>query len=179
MAELATIARPYAQAAFRYAQKHERTQAWSEMLDFAAEVVRQPAVAPYLEDPRVGGERLMQLFAHVAEGRFDAPFENFLRTLVEQGRVGLLPEVSALFEAARRQVENRLKVHVVSAYQVKNEHKKLLTEALEKRYGKAVELTSEIDKSLIGGLVIRAGDSVIDASVTGGLQQLASGLSHS
>ena len=179
MAELTTIARPYALAAFNYARQTTRLAEWSEMLGFAGEVVSQPAFARYLDDPELGRERLAHLLFEIGGERFDDSVKNLLRTMAENGRLGALPLVSEQFDRMRDQAEGLADVEVVSAYAVNATQKKTLAAALEKRLGKQVKLSTRIDKSLIGGLLIRIGDEVIDASVSGGLKQLANELQHS
>jgi F-type H+-transporting ATPase subunit delta len=176
MAELTTIARPYAVAAFDFARKSDRLAQWSEMLHFAAEVVGQPTFAAHLDDPKLGRDKLARLLYEVGGERFDVHGRNFLRAMAEHDRLGLIPLVAKLFDRLRDEAEQRADVEVVSAYAVNATQKRTLAQALEKRLGKAVNLTTRIDKSLIGGLVIRVGDEVIDASLQGGLNQLATTL---
>lgn len=176
MAEPTTIARPYAAAAFDFAHKAGRLAEWSEMLHFAAEVVAQPTFAARLDDPRLGRNNLARLLFEVGGERFDAHSRNFLRTMADNDRLAQVPMVANLFDRLRDEVEQKADVEVVSAYAVNATQKRKLVEALEKRLGKAVNLTTTIDKSLIGGLVIRVGDEVIDASLQSGLNQLATAL---
>ena len=179
MAELTTIARPYALAAFNYAKQANRLAEWSEMLGFAGGVVSQPAFGRHMDDPKLAGERLADLLFEIDAEHFDEPVKNLLRTMAENGRLGTLPLVSEQFDRMRDQAEGLADVEVISAYAVNAAQKKTLTAALEKRLGKHIKLSTRIDKSLIGGLLIRIGDEVIDASVSGGLKQLASELQHS
>lgn len=179
MAELVTLARPYANAAFGHAKKAGTLADWSAALQVAAQVVADQKVQRLIDDPHVGGDQLCQLLFEVGGEQFSAPFQNFLRTMVENGRLSLLPEVSRLYQALFDQQENRVQVELISAYAVKNDQERNIAAALESRFGKSVELHTRIDKSLIGGAIIRVGDEVIDGSISGGLKQLATQLHSS
>ncbi len=179
MAELATLARPYAQAAYNFAQKSDSLPQWSDALHTAASVTADASFSGLIGDPRLSNDKLCQLLVEIGGDGFTDHIKNFLGTIVENGRLKLLPEVAQEFDKLRNIAENRIEVEVVSAYVVKKDQQTLLIAALEKRFGKQVVLTTRTDKSLIGGLIIRAGDEVIDGSVLGGLNQLATQLHHS
>lgn len=167
-----TLARPYARAAFEAAHEGDQLERWSENLELAAAIATAPEVHDLAGNPRVDREQVLSLFEDIGGERFDEPFGNFLRTLAINGRLELLPEIAAQFEHHRREAEKRIKVHVVSAMAMSDEETRKLGERLEARFGREVELDVEIDESLIGGAVIRAGDEVIDGSVRGRLEQL-------
>lgn len=179
MAELVTLARPYAQAAFDYARKAGKLSQWSAALRTAADIAADPKFSSLIDDPRFGNEQLQQLLFDIGGDEFPRDVQNFLRTMIENDRLPLLPQVSQLYNELYNSEQNRVEVEVVSAYAVKKDQQRQLTEALEKRYGKSVELHTRIDKSLIGGAIIRVGDEVLDGSVTGGLKQLANQLHSS
>lgn len=179
MAELATLARPYAQAAFNFARKADTLEQWSSALGEAAEICADEKFAALIGDPRVDGDRLCELLFDIGGERFSDENRRFLGTLVENGRLALLPEVSRLYTELYNEQQNRVKVEVVSAYAVKKAQQKLLQDALEKRFGKAVDMETRIDKTLIGGAIIRIGDEVIDGSLLGGLNQMATQLHSS
>jgi len=179
MAELVTLARPYAQAAFDYSRKADKMSEWTSALRTAANIAADPTFSGLIDDPRFSTEQLRQLLFDIGGDDFTPDVQNFLRTMVENGRLPLLPQVSQLYNELYNSEQNRVEVEVVSAYAVKKDQQRQIAEALEKRFGKSVELHTRIDKSLIGGAIIRVGDEVIDGSLTGGLKQLANQLHSS
>ena len=179
MAELATLARPYAQAAFNHANKANALQPWADALHKAAAITTDPTFSGLIGDPRLSNEQLARMMFDIGGTDFGDDVQNFIRTVCENDRLTLLPEMATLFDQLRNVQENRIDVEVISAYAVKKEQKELLVKVLTKRLDKQVELTTRIDKALLGGVIIRAGDEVIDGSVLGGLNQLATQLHHS
>lgn len=178
MEELTTLARPYAVAIFRLAQEKGELDPWSEMLQFLAEVARDPTMKGLIADPRREGGQLAEVVIDVAGGRLNDNGQNLVKTLAEEhGRLALLPAIADGYEQERAAAEKRQSVEIVSAYAVNPQIKQTITEAMQKRLGCEVELEARIDRSLIGGVVIRAGDLVIDASLRGRLSQLESSLS--
>ncbi len=177
MEDLTTLARPYAVAIFKLAQEKGELDTWSEMLRFLAEVARDPLLKGLIADPRLEGSRLGALVIDVAGDRLSEYGQNLVKALAEEhGRLALLPGIADGYEQERAAAEKRQKVEVVSAYAVNPQTKETITEAMQKRLGREVELEARIDRSLIGGVVIRAGDLVIDASLRGRLSQLESSL---
>jgi F-type H+-transporting ATPase subunit delta len=179
MAEPVTLARPYAQAAFDYARKADKMSEWTSALRTAADIAADPKFSSLIDDPRFSTERLQQLVFDIGGDDFTPDVQNFLRTMADNGRLAQLPHVSDLYEQLCNAEQNRIDVEVVSAYAVKKDQQHRIAEALEKRLGKSVELHTRIDKSLIGGAIIRVGDQVIDGSLAGGLKQLANQLHSS
>jgi F-type H+-transporting ATPase subunit delta len=185
MAEKATIARPYARAAFDYAtaaaDRNGAYARWSRLLGLAGAVAGDAAVAPLLGNPKVPGGELVELIAGVAAKQgleVDAPGRNFLAILAQNHRLALLPEIAAQFEQLRADVENTVDVEVVSALPIGDAQRKALSEALAKRFGRAVRLRETIDETLVGGALVRAGDLVIDGSLKGRLERLATQMSQ-
>lgn len=172
MLNRATLARPYARAAFDAARDADAIERWSDNLGLASEISATPQVHDLAGDPRVSRDQVLEVFADIGQDRFDDHFANFLRTLALNGRLELLPEIAAQFEHHRREAEKRIQVHVASAMEMSEEETRQLGERLKARFGREVELEIEVDESLIGGAVIRAGDQVIDGSVRGRLEQL-------
>lgn len=173
MTEAITLARPYARAAFELAHAKGTTAEWSGALAFAATVAGEPAVASLRNDPRVDPSALVVL--HMPdEITTDTPFARFLGELAEHGRLGLLPEIVALFDAMKRDAESILKVNVTSAMALDAAQAEQLKASLKRRFQREIELDSTVDEALIGGAIIHAGDEVIDGSVRGRLKQLAS-----
>lgn len=178
MAEKSTIARPYAQAAFELAKEADALGRWSDMLQFAAQVVSDEAMVDYIDNPRVSDERLSELLLEIMGEQLDEAGKSFIGVLVENSRLTVLPEIAALYEQHRAEAESKIEAEIISAYPVNDDQRQALEQALKKRLGREVNLTTRIDESLIGGAIVRAGDLVIDGSVTGHLEKLANVLMH-
>jgi len=176
VAERATIARPYAKAAFEYARDANALAAWSEGLKAAAEIVADPRVTPLTKSPAWAASDLVSLITDVAGGKFDAGMQNFVRVLAENRRLLLLPEIAAHYEVLRSAVENTVDVDVVSAVPLDAAQADKLKEALSARLKRKVRLQNSVDATLLGGAVVRAGDLIIDGSLKGRLQRLATEL---
>lgn len=178
MAELATIARPYARAAFEHAQSAGKLSQWTDALAAAAATVNEPAVDKLLNHPRVTPSQLVELIADVAGGRLDNDSRNFIATLAENGRLGLLPQIAAMYEALRAEAESRAEVAVISAAPLDATQQQRLAGALKKRLQREVHLQCSVDPSLVGGAIVRCGDLVIDGSVKVRLARLADTVTH-
>ncbi len=174
--ESSTLARPYAEAIFELAGETGKLTEWSEMLAFLAAVIENPAMDGVIGNPRLDRERMTELLLDIGEERLDEEGRNLVRLLVRNGRVALLPRIAEQFEQRKADAEGVIDVHVTSAYAMKPAQQKMLAGMLEKRLGKKVEIRSEKDPSLLGGVVIRAADTVIDGSLRGQLQRLATEL---
>jgi F-type H+-transporting ATPase subunit delta len=164
MTERITLARPYAEAVFRLASGHKTLKSWSEMLQFAVAVMQDT--------------RFVEFFLDICDKRLDPDGANLIRLLSENRRLELLPEIAALYEALRADAENRIAAEVTSAYEVSETQLKAIAGALQRRLGREIDLTTRIDPALLGGIVIRAGDLVIDGSVQGKLRTLATHLNR-
>jgi len=173
MQEKSTLARPYASAVFEQAREDNAFAAWSDLLAFLEAAVAEPGLASVIADPRVESARLQELVLSICEGRLTEHGANFVRVLVENRRLALVPEIRRLFEAQRREHEGEAEVEVIAAYELEPRHEELIAKALSKRFGRRVDINVSIDQALIGGAVIRAGDLVIDLSLRGRLEQLA------
>ncbi len=173
MEDSITLARPYAQAAFRRAEREDALEAWSEGLGLLAAVTADPGLARLLADPRVPADRVTELVLDVCGSGLSTTMTNFVRVLGEGRRLGAGPAVARLFEEERSRRAGRSAVEIVSAYALEPPHLELLAEAIRRRLGHAITLETSVDESLIGGVVIRFGDSVIDASLAGRLRELA------
>ena len=176
MAERATIARPYAKAAFEYARDANATAEWSRGLKTATQIVADPRVAALTKSPQCSAADLGDLIADVAGADLDAAMQNFLRILAENRRLLLLPEIAAHYEELRSEVENTVDVEVVSAVALNAAQQEKLSVALSTRLKRKVRMQNSVDATLLGGAVVRAGDLVIDGSLKGRLQRLATDL---
>jgi F-type H+-transporting ATPase subunit delta len=176
MAELTTIARPYAEAAFRLARDENALPAWSGMLRFMTTVVTDPRVASALDSPKLTSSEKEALVLSVCGERLNPLGRNFLRVLVEADRVEVLPQILALFEALKDETDGVAKARIDSAFALTDLQVGELKTALEKHFGRKIEATVNVDPALIGGARITVGDTVIDASVEAQLHAMATQL---
>ena len=176
MAELTTLARPYAKAAFEFANEHGALDAWSNALGFLAQVVGNESVDNMMNNPAVSDGELLKMFDAVAGDQLNEHSTNFLKLLIENGRLEVLPDIAALFEIMKSDAEGAVDVDVTSVEPVSDDYKQRLAESLRKKLGREVRMNFLIDESLIGGALIRAGDLVIDGTVRGRLNQLTGAL---
>ena len=176
MADRATIARPYARAAFAHAQATKDLAAWSKLLGAAAIGAQDTRVARLIGNPHVTGDELVDLLGGLSKQAAGESGKNFLRALAENRRLALLPEIAAQFEKLRADVEGVVDVEVIAAREIAAPQRKRLEAALAKRLGREVRMHTRIDGSLIGGAIVRAGDLVIDGSLKGRLERLGSAL---
>jgi F-type H+-transporting ATPase subunit delta len=178
MAEILTIARPYAHAAFLFADSHQALKEWSGMLEFLAVVAADPEMSELIENPRLTETQIAELFIGIGADRLDENCHNFIRLLAENRRLKLLPEIAALFEIQRRDAEKSIRAELITAFPVTAAQQAAVTAALKQRLGREIELECITDATLLGGAIIRAGDLVIDGSVRGKLERLGNSLSH-
>ena len=178
MAERATIARPYAKAAFEYARDANAFDAWSRGFALAARVVADPRVAELIGNPELTAADHASLVNDVAGDRLDPALKNLMRVLAENHRLMLVPEIAAHFELLRSADENTVDVEVVSAVPLDSAQAGKLKDSLDKRLKARVRMTNTVDAGLIGGAVIRAGDLVIDGSLKGRLERLRTELTE-
>ena len=169
MSSAATLARPYARAAFLVARDQQALPAWSAALAFAAQAASTPAVASLFGHPRVQAQELVELLAAPSSSEDQL---RFLNVLAENGRLPLLVEIRAQFEALRAEAERVVPVQVRSAAALSEAEVDALKASLKKRFGAEVSLSLEVDADLLGGAVISAGDVVIDGSVRGKLKRM-------
>ncbi|AFM35556.1 MULTISPECIES: F0F1 ATP synthase subunit delta [Stutzerimonas stutzeri subgroup] len=171
-----TLARPYAKAAFEFASAAGTTESWSKMLNLAAIAVEVPEVAALLNDPRLTSESKVQGLVRLLGYDADEAFRNYVQTLGENDRLSVLPTVWELYEDIKAQAEKTLEAEVETAFELSNEQLQTLAAALSKRLDRTVNLQQAVNPALIGGVLIRAGDVVVDGSVRGKLSQLAESL---
>ncbi|NBA97034.1 F0F1 ATP synthase subunit delta [Pseudomonas sp. R5(2019)] len=176
MAELTTLARPYAKAAFEHAQAHQQLANWSAMLGLAAAVSEDDTMQRLLKAPRLTSAQKATTFIDVCGDKLNAQAQNFIHVAAENDRLGLLPEISALFDLYKAEREKSVDVDVTSAFALNKEQQDKLAKVLSARLNREVRLQATEDSTLIGGVIIRAGDLVIDGSVRGKLAKLAEAL---
>ncbi|MCB1757757.1 MAG: F0F1 ATP synthase subunit delta [Gammaproteobacteria bacterium] len=172
MSELTTAARPYARAVFEIARESESFDTWSNRLQFLAAVVKDPAMMRLLDAPKLTHQERASMVESVSADHLDEKGSNFVKTLAENGRLELLPDIAAIFEEYRADSEGSIEARVTSATELDEEQTRKIAEALSKRLQREVRIVSSVDPALISGAIIRAGDLVIDGSVRGRLQNL-------
>ena len=176
MAELTTIARPYADAAFELARSSNALPVWSSMLRYLSAVVADPAMARSLDNPKFTAGDKESLVLSVCDDKLDAVGRRFVHVLVDADRVAVLPQIAALFDERKNDAEGVAMARIDSAFALTDAQFAELKGALEKRFGKKIEAVVNIDPALIGGARITVGDTVIDASVQAQLQSMANQL---
>jgi F-type H+-transporting ATPase subunit delta len=177
MAELLTIARPYAEAAFEAAKSAQALPQWSGALKAAALIAADPQMKDALANPRLDTAARESLFLSVAGDALPAAGRNFIRVLIEADRIALLPEISELFEARKNAAENVATATIETAMLLSDEQLAELQQALARHFGKTIAPTVSVNPALIGGVRITVGDRVIDGSVQGKLTTMANALS--
>lgn len=176
MAELTTVARPYAKAAFQFAQEAGQVAEWSAQLALAAAVASDAAFVEYLSRPTLTAAQQAELFLKTVGDKLSEPGRNFITNLIAHKRLLALPAISTLFEALKAESERAADVDVTSAFALSDDQAAKLAQELTQKLGRQVKLTTQVDASLIGGVVVRSGDLVIDASVRGKLGKLSANL---
>ena len=176
MAELETVARPYAEAAYKLATEQNALPVWSEMIQYAAAVMADPAMQSAIDNPKLGAGQKETLFLSVCGDKLNTSGRNFVKVLIETGRVELLPQIETMFTNLKNAAEGVAKAEIVSAIALTDAQVAELKTVLEKRFGKRIETTVSVDPSLIGGARIVVGDQVVDGSIAGKLQAMATQL---
>ena len=172
MAELTTVARPYAKAAFQFADENSALAEWSVMLNFAAAVSQDETVAQFLANPKITADQKGDGFLKLCSDKLNPAATNFVTLLAQNKRLSALPEISVLFEALKSQKEQSVDVEITSAHPLTAEQTNKLADSLKKKLGREVNVTTVVDDNMLGGAIIRAGDLVIDGSVRGKLAKL-------
>lgn len=178
MAEKTTIARPYALAIFESAKEKGQMAKVTEALHIAAAAVSDPALASLIGNPGVTDDKITALLTDVCGDHASAEVGNFFKLLAEYNRLTVLPEIAGLFDSYRAEEESTVEAGVVSAVELSDAQKTEIVSGLKKRLGREVTLQCSIDESLVGGAIIRAGDLVIDGSITSQLNKLGQALSR-
>lgn len=176
MAELTTLARPYAKAAFEYAKAANKLQQWLEALEISAAVADQDQIKKALGAAGLSAEQKASVFVQVCGEKMDENIKNFIRTLASNKRLALLPYIKDLFANLKAQQEKTIDVEVTAAYELPVDLINKLAQSLSAKLDRNINVQSSVDKSLLGGAIIHTGDMVIDGSVRGRLAKLAEAL---
>ncbi|WP_456296483.1 F0F1 ATP synthase subunit delta [Vibrio sp. AK197] len=175
MSDLTTIARPYAKAAFDFAVEKNELDQWGQMLSFAAEVANNEQIKELLTGS-VSADKLAELFVAVCGEQVNAHGQNLLKVMAENGRLMALPDVCEQFLAFKQEHEKEIDVEVISATALSDQQQADISSKLEQRLERKVKLNCSVDEALLGGVIIRAGDLVIDNSARGRLNRLSDAL---
>ena len=176
MAELTTIARPYAEAAFALARDGNALPAWSQMLRLASAVVADPKVAQALDNPVLDAGAKESLLLSICGEKLNAECRSFLRVLIEGDRIGVLPQIQTMYESLKDAADGVAKATIETAFPFQGNELAELTAALEKHFGGKIESTVTVRPELIGGARVTVGDMVIDGSVQEQLRAMAAQL---
>ncbi|MCG3865156.1 F0F1 ATP synthase subunit delta [Photobacterium sp. GB-27] len=180
MSDPLTIAQPYAKAAFDFALANDALEQWEQMLIIAATVASQPVIAQQIEDSEQFGEHdssaFTDMFLGVCEGLLDEHGQNLIRVMAENGRLNVIAQVAELFHELKEDHERMVTATVTTTEPLTDEQKANLIQALQKKLNRSVELDCHIDESLVGGMLIKAGEMVIDGSLKSSINRLATSL---
>ncbi|QJQ95612.1 MULTISPECIES: F0F1 ATP synthase subunit delta [Halomonadaceae] len=177
MAETSTVARPYAKAVFEYARDHQALTTWSEWLAKLGQVAANDEMQALFSSPKLANQQKVALLLEIAEVEVDDAARRFLDAVAEKGRLAALEAIALQFDALRAEHEQRIDVTVISAYALEDKQQNKLASALKKRLNREISITTQVDSTLLGGVILRAGDTVIDGSVRGRLNRLRESLS--
>jgi len=171
-----TLARPYAKAAFMEAMQHKNIPAWSRLLQLAALMVQDARAIELLKNPRIPPIERLNCLLEICASCLHEGGRNFFKLLAGRNRLILLPEITALFEAYRIEEEKIARVEVISALAINSVDRQRLAQALKKRLQREITLVCEVDEDLLGGVIIKSGDWVLDDSIRGKLARLNTAL---
>jgi F-type H+-transporting ATPase subunit delta len=173
MADYTTFARPYARAVYNLATQTSTVDGWGEALALAAAVVADPVMQDVLDKPQLSKQQKGELMLKVLSDKLDQQQQNLIRLLAENGRLRALPEIAHQFETFRAEAEGKVEAEVISAFDLTSEQEQAITATLKSKLGRDVSITTRTDESLIGGVIIKAGDTIIDGSMKSQLESLA------
>jgi F-type H+-transporting ATPase subunit delta len=173
MAELATIARPYAEAAFALARQHNQLESWSDMLALMVGIYKDPQFQAAIAASTITSADIERLLLGICGERIDGNARNFIQLLVANRRLPAIDEMRALYEQLKSDEEGVVDAQISSAYPLDDRQLEQIVALLAKRYNKKISPTVDVDSQLIGGIKVQVGDKVWDASVRGRLQDMA------
>ena len=175
MSEANTIARPYVQAAFEVAQKQAELKSWSALMHDLTDMMANTDIKALVSSPRVKHGQVEELMLQLM-GKLNKEQSSFVRVLAQSGRLMVVAEIAEMFETLRAEAERSAQVAVSSAFVLNDAQQQKIAAALKVRLGCDIKLTCNVDKALLGGIVIRMGDKVIDGSANARLAELACAL---
>ena len=173
MSEFTTAARPYANAVYEIAHQGSALESWGDALANLAALITDAQMSRLLDDPELGKKQKGELVNQVLGNKLTEKQQNLVKLMAENARLKLMPDVLAQFEVARAKAENKLEAQVISAFELTAQQTDELVNTLKNKLGCDITLTTSIDESLIGGVIIKAGDTIIDASMKSQLDSLA------
>ena len=176
MAELAALARPYAEAVFLMAEEKNQIDQWSDALEFLKQVTSDELLKKIADNPKVSKAALEEVMLNICQGQVNDEGANLVKLLIQNNRLHLTAEIATQYAAKKAEKSGQMDVTVTSAFPMDSADQETLAASLSSSFGKQVKISVEEDSSLIGGMVIRAGDQVIDGSLSGQIQQLANKL---
>jgi len=176
VADLSTIARPYAKAVFELANSENQLNNWSDMLNTLANIAADSDMNRFIASPRVTAAQLAEVMTDVAGSALTDAGSNLVKLLAENDRIAALPDIAARYELLKIDAENSVDVEVTSVEPMSDEHKKALGESLRRKLGRDVRMTYSTDPALLGGALIKAGDLIIDGTIRGRLEKMAGAL---
>jgi F-type H+-transporting ATPase subunit delta len=173
MAEVITIARPYAEAVFKSAKANKTIAAWSDMLKYAAAISKETQVRTLIGNPSISAKQLTDVFLAICTNKLNEEGRNLITLMAENGRLDVLPQVSELYEQLKSQHEGVLDAKIVSAFELNAAQLRKLIVMLEKKYKHEINAKVSVDPELIGGVKVEIGDEILDTSVRGKLEAMA------
>ncbi|HTT08679.1 MAG TPA: F0F1 ATP synthase subunit delta [Gammaproteobacteria bacterium] len=176
MAELSTLARPYADALFHIAQEGKRLSEWSELLREMAQIAAHPEMVAVAGDPNVSADRLYAVFAGAMQQSLPQEAQNFVRLLITNDRLTLLPAIAHAFEEFKNAHEGAAEAEIVTAFPLSDAQLGELVAAMEKKFGVRLKPGVKVDASLIGGVRVTVGDRTLDSSVSSQLERMRAAL---
>ena len=178
MAESVTIARPYAEALFQAAKESGKLAKWSAQVSLLGQVAANPEAREAIGDPNVAAPQLVDLFRSACGTAIDAELSNFIQLLAKNDRLALLPEIGALYESYKQAEEGIKQATIVSAFPIDASQVNALVPQLETVFKSRLEASVSVDPELIGGIKVIVGDQMLDASVRGKLDAMATALNN-
>lgn len=173
MAENVTIARPYAEAIYRLAKQNNSFGKWSEMLQFLSAITTDSQMLGLIGNPKVTAQQLEALFLSLCEKQLDEQGINFVKLLIDNGRLQIVQEIAAAYESLKAEQEGKVEATVTSAFAMTGTQLDDLVNILQSRFGRKIEASVIVNPELIGGVKVEIGDQVFDTSVRGKLQTMA------
>lgn len=176
MSEANTVARPYAQAAFDEARLLDDLQGWSSVLAILAESLNNAEVRTVISNPRIDQSAVEELVVALCGGQLSAQQRNFIRILTDNRRLDVVTEIMMMYEALRAEAEKFVEVTVASAFELSDAQQQKIAAALKARMQREIRISCKVDKALLGGVVIRAEDKVIDGSALARLGEMTNAM---